>query len=61
MCVDEVAQHANNGTSVQQTVNGTTVSEVKKTMEQPAFGSVIDNNAEMQESRQPQMAPATEN
>lgn len=61
MVVDEVAQLANNGTSVQQTVNGATVSEVQKTMEQPAFGSVIDNNAEMQESGQPQMAPATEN
>lgn len=59
MVVDEVAQQALNGNQV----NGTTVSEVQKTMEQPAFGSVLDNNnAAMQESQQPtQMASATEN
>ena len=49
MVVDEVAQQANNGNSV----NGTTVAEVQKTMEQPAFGSVLDNNTVMQESQQP--------
>ena len=57
MVVDEVAQQVNNGNSV----NGTTVSEVQKTMEQPAFGSVLDNNTAMHESGTTSLAPATEN